>query len=59
MEPRNRRTFVKNAAAGSAGALLVRPPCRGRAASQDRAAGANRRVRVALIGCGGQGGRPP
>jgi predicted dehydrogenase len=56
MSKRSRRTFIREAAAGAAGAAVVTT---GRtamtAASQDRVAGANRRVRVGLIGCGGQG----
>jgi predicted dehydrogenase len=58
MKPRSRRTFVKDVAAGIAGGALLplTTPGSADAASQDRVAGANRRVRVALIGCGGQGG---
>src|SRR5688572_25104551 len=56
MTRRSRRTFLKNAAAGAAGGVLLGSPARAaQAISQDRVAGANRRVRVALIGCGGQG----
>ena len=57
MTRRTRRTFIKNAAAGAAGGVLLSPlSARGvDAASQDRVAGANRKVRVGLIGCGGQG----
>ena len=55
MKPRNsRRSFMKHAAAGAAGGVLVSAVPQS-AASQDRTAGANARVRVALIGCGGQG----
>jgi predicted dehydrogenase len=54
MKPRSRRTFLKHAATGAAGGVLATSLPR-TAASQDRAAGANARVRVALIGCGGQG----
>src|SRR4051794_13840769 len=50
----NRRTFLKTSAAGAAGGVLATAVPRA-AASQDRTAGANARVRVALIGCGGQG----
>ena len=58
MKARSRRTFVKNVAAGIAGGALLPSGIHAStdAASQDRVAGANRRVRVALIGCGGQGG---
>ncbi len=57
MTSRSRRTFVKNVAAGVAGGALLpsAAPISLDAASQDRVAGANKRVRVALIGCGGQG----
>jgi predicted dehydrogenase len=56
MKRRSRRTFLKNAAAGAAGGVLLGSPIHAsQAASQDRVAGANRRIRVALIGCGGQG----
>ena len=56
MKRRSRRTFLKNAAAGAAGGVLLGSPAHAaQAVSQDRVAGANRRVRVALIGCGGQG----
>ena len=57
MKPRSRRTFIKDVAAGAAGGVLL-PSVASRASdavSQDRVAGANRRVRLALIGCGGQG----
>ena len=56
MRRRSRRSFLKNVAAGGAGGVLLGSPLHAsQAASQDRVAGANRRVRVALIGCGGQG----
>ncbi len=60
MKPRSRRTFLRNVAAGAAGAaggVLASPSAlnASQASSQDRVAGANRRLRVALIGCGGQG----
>ena len=52
----NRRAFIKHAAAGAAGGVLASSRASAQtAASQDRVAGANRRVRLALIGCGGQG----
>jgi predicted dehydrogenase len=53
---RSRRTFLKQSVTGLAAAGLA--PSAGAsvsAASQDRVAGASRRVRVALIGCGGMG----
>src|SRR3954471_4316302 len=56
MKPPTRRTFLKQAAAGAAGGALAASggaAAQG-AASQDRVAGANGRIRVALIGCGGQ-----
>ena len=57
MKGRSRRTFIRNVAAGAAGGVLLPSAASGAmdAASQDRVAGANRRVRVGLIGCGGQG----
>jgi predicted dehydrogenase len=58
MSARTRRKFLKDAAAAAAVAAVA--PRAGRpvvsAASQDRVAGANQRVRVGLIGCGGMGG---
>ena len=58
MTRRSRRTFLTTSLASVAGAGLVsRPSPAGThtRASQDRVAGANRRVRIALIGCGGMG----
>jgi predicted dehydrogenase len=56
MRRRSRRSFLKDAAVGAAGgAMLGSPVQASQAASQDRVAGANRRIRLALIGCGGQG----
>jgi predicted dehydrogenase len=57
MKRRSRRSFIKNAAASAAGGVLLGTgmPAPLEAASQNRVAGANRRVRVALIGCGGMG----
>ena len=57
MKPRSRRTFLREAAAGAAGSVVAAAATAqaSSALSQDRVAGANRRVRVALIGCGGQG----
>jgi predicted dehydrogenase len=62
MKPPTRRKFLKEAAAGAAGSVLLSSHTAAAArvvpspaASQDRIAGANRRVRIALIGCGGQG----
>src|ERR1044072_8739003 len=55
MKP-GRRTFLKHAAIGAAGGVIASSAPRAQsAASQDRTAGANSRLRVALIGCGGQG----
>jgi len=51
---RSRRTFMKHAAVGAAGGMLGSSLPQ-TASSQDRTAGANARVRVGLIGCGGQG----
>ena len=57
MTKNSRRSFLQKAAAGVAGAALSSTAARDvvAAASQDRVPGANRRVRVGLIGCGGQG----
>ena len=57
MKRRSRRSFIKNAAASAAGGVLLGSGAASplQAASQDRVAGANRRVRVALVGCGGMG----
>jgi len=59
MANRTRRSFLQKAAAGVAGAAAMVPSASratpSSAASQDRVAGANRRVRVGLIGCGGMG----
>jgi predicted dehydrogenase len=57
MTKRTRRSFLKDAAAGAAGAgvaSLASTPVVS-AQSQDKVAGANRRVRVGLVGCGGMG----
>src|SRR5687767_13004838 len=58
MKTRSRRSFLRDAATTVAGAALATKgldAARSTAASQDRVAGANRRVRVGLIGCGGMG----
>ena len=56
MGRRSRRTFLKRTVAGVAGAGAVAAGGgTSTARSQDRVAGANRRVRVGLIGCGGMG----
>src|SRR5688572_21667248 len=56
MKRRTRRTFFRDVAAGTTGGLLLGSPLgASQAVSQDRVAGANRRVRIALVGCGGQG----
>jgi predicted dehydrogenase len=52
----HRRQFLQQSAAGVAGAAAASAASTGlSASSQDRIAGANRRVRVGLIGCGGMG----
>lgn len=48
-----RRKFLRDSAAGLTGAGLA--SFTANAASQNQVAGANRRLRVGLIGCGGQG----
>jgi predicted dehydrogenase len=55
MSRRTRRSFMQNTVAGLAGAASVAVPRSISAQSQSRVNGANRRVRVALIGCGGMG----
>ena len=59
MANRTRRRFLTDSVTGVAGAALVAGgrghPDSATAASQDRVAGANRRVRVGLVGCGGMG----
>jgi len=55
---RSRREFLKTSAAGIAGAgaaLSHRPARASTAASSRQVAGANRRIRAGLIGCGGMG----
>ena len=51
----SRRRFLKQSAAGLAGAGLAAGGAAVSAASQARVAGANRRIRLGLIGCGGMG----
>ncbi|MGH9315375.1 MAG: Gfo/Idh/MocA family protein, partial [Vicinamibacterales bacterium] len=53
MSNRTRRRFLKDAAGVSVASLAIVPTVSAR--SQDRVAGANRRIRVGLIGCGGMG----
>ena len=58
MTTRSRRSFIKRSLAGVAGAgLASSSPAAGAqtAASSGRVAGANRRVRIGLVGCGGMG----
>lgn len=59
MTLRNRRQFLQHSAAGITGASLAtlgaEDVIAAPALSQDRVAGANRRIRVGLIGCGGMG----
>ena len=59
MTTRSRRSFIKRSLAGVAGAGLAStgPLAAGSqtAASSGRVAGANRRVRIGLVGCGGMG----
>jgi len=50
MPTQTRRGFIRSAAAVPAGAALTSS-----AASAARVAGANDRIRIALIGCGGMG----
>ena len=50
----SRRRFIREAAVVAAGSALAASAPQA-AGSQDRVAGAGRRIRVALIGCGGQG----
>jgi predicted dehydrogenase len=58
MTTRSRRSFIKRSLAGVAGAgLASSSPAAAMqsAASSGRVAGANRRVRIGLVGCGGMG----
>jgi predicted dehydrogenase len=58
MTARSRRSFLKTSLAGLSAAGMAPAPramAQSPASSQDRVAGANRRIRVALIGCGGMG----
>ena len=58
MTTRSRRSFIKRSLAGVAGAGLASssPAASAQtAASSGRVAGANRRVRIGLVGCGGMG----
>jgi predicted dehydrogenase len=59
MSNRSRRTFIKTSLTGVAGAGLLASSASKSAASsalsQDRVAGANRRIRVGLVGAGGMG----
>ena len=53
MTRRNRRQFLQQSVSGMVGASVIGAGAS--ALSQDKVAGANRRVRVGLIGCGGMG----
>lgn len=55
MTSRSRRRFLKTSLAGMAGAGVTALPSVATAQSQARVGGANRRVRLGLIGCGGMG----
>jgi predicted dehydrogenase len=60
MTARSRRSFLRTtvgalSVTGAAGVTLLKRAEARTAQSQDRVAGANRRVRVGLIGCGGMG----
>jgi len=58
MTTRSRRSFIKRSLAGVAGAGLASTSSATgaqTAASSGRVAGANRRVRIGLVGCGGMG----
>src|SRR6266540_4054628 len=59
MADRNRRRFLQQSVAGVVGAGVASLGATGMAAptaaSQDKIGGANRRIRVGLIGCGGMG----
>jgi predicted dehydrogenase len=58
MTTRSRRSFIKGSLAGVAGAGLASSSAAAgtqAAASNGRVAGANRRVRIGLVGCGGMG----
>jgi predicted dehydrogenase len=56
MSTRSRRRFLQQSAAGLAAVSALHPGASvASAQSQSRVAGANRRIRVGLIGCGGMG----
>ncbi len=60
MKSKNRRQFLKDSlgavgAAASISSLNSTPASAQNASSTDKVAGANDRIRAALIGCGGQG----
>ena len=56
MANKNRRQFLQQSVTGVVAATVASAGTRSlSAASQDRVAGANKRVRVGLIGCGGMG----
>jgi predicted dehydrogenase len=54
MARKSRRSFLQQSVAGLAGAAALTPVA-GTAQSQSQVAGANRRIRIGLIGCGGMG----
>src|SRR3954463_729132 len=53
MKQGSRRRFLRDSLGAAGGAALSAPPAR--AASTDAVAGANDRIRIGVIGCGGQG----
>src|SRR5947208_6808300 len=55
MKPRSRRKFLQESIGLSTALLSTTPVIARTAASNSRVLGANDRVRVALIGCGGMG----
>ena len=56
MKPRTRRQFIRESlAAGAAAGTLVPGSEVAAAASYDKVIGANDRIRIGLIGCGGMG----
>ena len=55
MKSRSRREFIRESVAGAAAGTTVLGATAGPASSYANIAGANDRIRVGLIGCGGQG----
>ena len=55
MTSSSRRRFLQQSIGAAAGTGLIGKAAGSAASSQDRVAGANRRIRIGVIGCGGMG----